>query len=86
MKRQRIFYVGTPTTPMPRRVRRGRWEWEITDGQTGEVLASGHTWTEGGALRARLRAEVDCEPIAWKPKGREVQAQAQATRTGSAVA
>ena|GEM_PF-2712937 len=62
MKRPPLYYAAFVHTPMPVRVRLGRWRWLIQDSMTGPVLASGHALTEAGALRARLRAEVSCRP------------------------
>jgi hypothetical protein len=60
MKRPPIYYAAFPHTPMPRRIRFGRWEWQITDGMTGPVLASGTAPTRGAALRRRIHAELRC--------------------------
>jgi hypothetical protein len=62
MKRQPTYYASFVHTPMPVRVRRGRWSWMVQDGMTGPTLASGTALTERAALRARIRAEVDCRP------------------------
>jgi hypothetical protein len=41
------------------RVRPFRWAWEVTDGLTGPLLASGTTWTRGGAeVEAALTAAL----------------------------
>lgn len=39
-----------------------RWQWEITDGIGGRVLAEGHTFTRVGADTDSIRAQIDCEP------------------------
>ena len=62
MKRPPLYYAAFVHTPMPVRVRPGRWRWLIQDSMTGPTLASGYALTEAGALRARLRAEVSCRP------------------------
>lgn len=62
MKREPIYYVHFPHTPLPVRVRPGHCKWVITDGMTGPVLACGTALTWGGALRARIRAELRCRP------------------------
>lgn len=67
MKRPPIYYAAFPHTPMPRRERLGRWSWQITDGMTGPVIASGTAPTRGAALRARLHAELCCRPASERP-------------------
>jgi hypothetical protein len=58
-----LYYVAYPCTPMPRKLRLGRWTWTIRDGATGPVLASGTAWTERGALHCRDRAAARAVPI-----------------------
>lgn len=56
-----ILYTGCPVSPMPRRVRFGRWRWEIRDTATGPLLAEGTTRTRAGAMRRREKARARCE-------------------------
>ncbi|GAA2696347.1 hypothetical protein [Actinoplanes palleronii] len=42
--------------------RLGRWEWEVTDGIGGLVLAAGSTWTRAGAQIDSGIAQVLCVP------------------------
>lgn len=63
MKPEPIYYIDFVHTPMPRRIRLGRWTWTITDGMTGPVLATGTAWTKGAAMRRRLWAEARCRRI-----------------------
>lgn len=62
MKRPPIYYTAFAHTPMPRRIRLGRWSWQITDGMTGPVLATGTAPTERAALRRRIHTELRCRP------------------------
>jgi hypothetical protein len=39
-----------------------RWAWEVTDGLVGPLLASGTTWTRGGAEVDGALAAAGCEP------------------------
>lgn len=48
--------------PRSRRIRLGRWEWAVTDGIGGPVLASGHTLTWYGTSRRLDRAVRSCRP------------------------
>jgi hypothetical protein len=48
--------------PRSRRLRLGRWEWAVTDGIGGPVLASGHTLTWYGTSRRLDRAMRSCRP------------------------
>jgi hypothetical protein len=43
-------------------VRPFRWDWEVTDGIGGRVLASGRCWTRSGATLDTDLALLDCEP------------------------
>lgn len=54
-----LTYTRFPS-PCAHRVRPLRWNWAITDGLTGPVLASGHTLSEWGALRKIERALPRC--------------------------
>jgi hypothetical protein len=63
-----IYFTGIPFTPMPRKVRIGRWTWILTDSQTGETLAEGTALTERAALRRRIHAELRCRPESERPK------------------
>lgn len=44
------------------RLRPFRWAWEVTDGHTGPVLATGTTRTRRGAQIAAAFAAAACEP------------------------
>lgn len=57
-----IYYTAFAHTPMPRRIRLGRWSWQITDGMTGPVIATGTAPTERAALRRRIHTELRCRP------------------------
>lgn len=59
MKRRPIYYCRYES-PAYRRIRPLRWRWELRDGPTGPVIASGHTLTETGAHRAITRAARRC--------------------------
>jgi hypothetical protein len=62
--KRRPIYLKTFESPGYRRVRLGRWSWEIRDSMTGPVLTSGHTLTEWGARRRIERAVRRCVCIA----------------------
>jgi hypothetical protein len=49
--------------------RRGllNWEWQVTDGIGGLLLASGHRRTRRAALQGAMLATVSCRP--WTPQG-----------------
>jgi hypothetical protein len=49
--------------------RRGllNWEWQVTDGIGGLLLASGHRRTRRAALQGAMLAAVSCRP--WTPQG-----------------
>jgi hypothetical protein len=54
-------YTRFPATH-PFRLGAFRWAWEVTDGYTGPVLATGTTRTRRGAQIAASFAAAGCEP------------------------
>jgi hypothetical protein len=43
------------------------WEWQVTDGIGGTLLASGHRRTRRAALSDAMLAAAECRP--WTPQG-----------------
>jgi hypothetical protein len=43
------------------------WEWQVTDGIGGRLLASGHRRTRRAALSDAMLAAAECRP--WTPQG-----------------
>jgi|SRR5690349_19351682 hypothetical protein len=68
-----VYYDNFAYTPMPRRIRFGRWAWVITDGRTGPTLIAGRARTERAALRQRIHAELRCRPESERPEAEREQ-------------
>lgn len=56
-----LYFTAYAHRAIPRRLRLGRWLWEVRDGATGPTLASGHTLTEWGAYRRRNKVAAGCQ-------------------------
>lgn len=59
----RPLYCLRYGSPSYHQARFADWEWAVTDGVGGPVLAKGHTLTEWGAKRAIERTVCRCVPV-----------------------